>query len=200
MAVNILGGKLKGLSLRVPKGDVVRPTSVLLRRRIFDSHQDFSEEIFIDACAGTGAVGFEAWSRGAAKVILVEPNRSVFNCIKQNISTVSTRFKDELNERPIECVASTVEKWFDRFLTLYSGLSEQEQENTIFFFDPPYELIDLYEKILFDKFSGDWYRGEIWIESDTQKGKKPDFWINEKIKEIKLFKQGTSYLLRTYLC
>ncbi|MCK5883048.1 MAG: RsmD family RNA methyltransferase [Bacteriovoracaceae bacterium] len=200
MAVNILGGRLKGLSLRVPKGDVVRPTSVLLRRRMFDSHQDFTGEIFIDACAGTGAVGFEAWSRGAQKVILIEPNRSIFNYIKQNISAIGSRFKDDINERPIECNSSDIEKWFDRFLTMYSGLCEEEQENTIFFFDPPYELIELYEKILFEKFSGDWYKGEIWIESDTQKGKKPEFWIRDKIKEIKLFKQGTTYLLRTYLC
>ncbi len=200
MAVNILGGKLKGLSLRVAKGDVVRPTSVLLRRRIFDSHQDFSGEIFIDACAGTGAVGFEAWSRGAKEVYLIEPNRSVFGFIKQNISSIKSRFSDELEQRPLNAVPSTVEKWFDRFISLYDAFSEEDKENTIFFFDPPYEHLSLYEKILFDKFTGDWFKGEIWIESDTQKGKDPDYWIKEKIQEIKRFKQGTSYLLRTYLC
>jgi 16S rRNA (guanine966-N2)-methyltransferase len=59
MALKILQGEAKGLSLVAPSSGT-RPTSVLLRRKVFDAHQDMSDSIFIDCCAGTGAMGLEA--------------------------------------------------------------------------------------------------------------------------------------------
>ena len=74
MSVKILGGPLKGLDLKVCDSKTLRPTSVMLRRKIFDSHQNLEGFFFVDACAGTGAVGIEAFSRGAQKSYFFENN------------------------------------------------------------------------------------------------------------------------------
>ena len=70
MTIKIAGGFAKGLTLSYKKKitPVVRPTASMLKRKFFDSHQDFSDSIFVDCCAGTGQVGFEGLSRGARSV------------------------------------------------------------------------------------------------------------------------------------
>ena len=56
----------------------------MLRRRIYDSWQNLNDVIFVDLCAGSGAMGFEAWSRGAKKVYLNEMNRHVLKTLEEN--------------------------------------------------------------------------------------------------------------------
>lgn len=72
MAINILGGHAKGHALFVPPTSITRATTVMLRRKFFDAHQDLTNCLFIDLFAGSGAMGLEACSRGAERVILVE--------------------------------------------------------------------------------------------------------------------------------
>ena len=75
MSISILGGVAKGAKLATPSSHNTRPTSVLLKRRLFDSHQSFEGIEFYDICAGSGSMGIEAMSRGAEKVIFVESNQ-----------------------------------------------------------------------------------------------------------------------------
>ena len=84
MSLKILGGFARGQILAVPKGDLIRPTSVMLKRRIYDFYQDLSGVTFIDLCAGSGAMGFEAWSRGARRIYLNEVNRHVLMTLEEN--------------------------------------------------------------------------------------------------------------------
>ena len=58
MSIKILGGFARGQVLAVPKTDSIRPTSVMLRRRIYDFFQDLDGFYFLDICAGSGAMGF----------------------------------------------------------------------------------------------------------------------------------------------
>jgi 16S rRNA (guanine966-N2)-methyltransferase len=69
MSIKILGGIAKGTILFLPDEKLTRPTLVLLKRKIFDAIQNFDGKIFIDACAGSGAIGLEAWSRELKKCI-----------------------------------------------------------------------------------------------------------------------------------
>lgn len=200
MGISILGGVLKGVALAVPKGDVIRPTSVLLRRRIFDSQQDLSGSIFIDACAGSGAVGIEAWSRGADAVYLIEASKSVFRCLQENVHFIQSKCADELKLRPIQIKNSTIERWMGEFKSLYLSLDDESKSAVIFYLDPPYELLPIYQEILLKGLAGGWFMGEIWIESDRQKGKPSDFWSSFGVEEIKLFSQGTSYVLKGKIC
>lgn len=89
MSVRILTGRLKGRRLFVPPGKDIRPTSERAREALFDILAHGSPRLvgarFLDLFAGTGAVGLEAWSRGAAEVVLVEQERGARAVIERNL-------------------------------------------------------------------------------------------------------------------
>ena len=65
MSIKILAGELKGMGIAVPSSDQLRPTSIMLRKKIFDASQGLDIRWFVDLLAGSGSVGLEAVSRGA---------------------------------------------------------------------------------------------------------------------------------------
>lgn len=84
--MRIIAGTLKGRTLETPHWEGVRPTSDRLRETIFNvlaPHIDGAR--FLDAYAGTGAVGIEALSRGAAHVTFVEQDRRAQRLIETNL-------------------------------------------------------------------------------------------------------------------
>ena len=81
-----IGGALKGRRLDTPKWQGLRPTSDRLRETLFNVLGDRVEGVqFIDGFAGTGAVGIEALSRGAAHVTFVETDPRAVRLIKANL-------------------------------------------------------------------------------------------------------------------
>ena len=188
MSIRILGGLAKSRSLLVPKGKTIRPTSVLLKRRVFDSLQDFSPYNFWDLCAGTGSIGLEAWSRGAQNIFLNEPNKEVFKLLKRNISEVTKGLDEEVLSRPITTSNILIQKWFER-----AGAREA-RGNDIFFFDPPYEMHQLYKTVGLGLLESLDDSQQLWIESDKDKGLKLEYWLDQGFEPFKVFKQGGSYL------
>jgi 16S rRNA (guanine966-N2)-methyltransferase len=86
--LRITGGSLGGRHLRVPPG-TLRPTQDRVREALFSSLQALLPGAsFLDLFAGSGAVGIEAWSRGAARVCWVEADRRVFAVLKSNVGTL----------------------------------------------------------------------------------------------------------------
>lgn len=195
MSIKILGGLLRGLSLYVPKSGKTRPTSVMLRRRFFDSHQDWSGKTFWDICAGTGAMGLEAWSRGASKVLLVERARSVVNIAGKNLDLVRNKFQAEMDERPIYLQNNEAAKFVNSYQQEYLSWSEEDQENTWVFLDPPYDALPLYKWYLRTFIGeGNWFKGKVLVESDNQKGVKPEWWTKQGVNISKIHTQGVSYI------
>jgi len=192
MSLKILGGVAKGRSLFVPHGDTIRPTSVMMRRRLFDSRQNLEDSIFVDACAGSGAMGFEAWSRGANKVYLIEEDKRVYKILEKNLAVIESY--DEQRQRPIEVSNSNFERWISSFSEIYSALPADQKSQTIIYFDPPYHLHKLYKSIVMGLIHPDWFRGELWLESDEKKGLPTSFWYDMGLKPKKVFTQGTSYV------
>ncbi len=188
MSIKILGGLAQSRSLFVPKGQLIRPTSVLLKRRVFDSIQDFTGYEFYDLCAGSGAMGLEAWSRGADKCFLLEKNRSVFSILEKNVSMMKQYYSEDIAERPIITRSGAMEKWLAQPQDCFSC------ENAILFVDPPYERHNLYKedtlKILNDKS----VKAQVWIESDKDKGVPLEFWSQQGHEPDKVYKQGGSYI------
>ncbi|GBD43397.1 Ribosomal RNA small subunit methyltransferase D [bacterium HR40] len=92
MSVRILTGRLKGRRIYVPRGQDIRPTSERTREALFDILAHGTPRLvgcrFLDLFAGTGAVGIEAWSRGAAEVVLVELERTARAVIERNLRTL----------------------------------------------------------------------------------------------------------------
>lgn len=193
MSLRILGGMAKGHELITPRGDLIRPTSVMLKRRLFDSHQNWQGKTFIDLCAGSGAMGLEAWSRGAQKVVLIENSAKVFTSLKKNVAKIKESFEQEYLQRSIQINQASCSKWLKIFKEEYLSLTQEQQENTLLFLDPPYREINLYEAVVDDLV--DWFKGVLWIESDEQKGLPQKFWSQQKgLESTKSFTQGASYI------
>lgn len=82
-SVRILGGELRGRTLRVPPG--VRPSEGRLREALFSIWQArLPGARFLDLFAGSGAVGLEALGRGAVEVVLVEHDRRAVARLREN--------------------------------------------------------------------------------------------------------------------
>lgn len=87
--MRVTGGTLRGRLLKVPKGDAVRPTQDMVRQALFSSFATLVPGCrFLDLFAGSGAVGLEAWSRGASFVCWVESDPRVFRVLRENIDAL----------------------------------------------------------------------------------------------------------------
>ena len=84
--MRIVAGKLGGRRLHTPKTDAVRPTAGKVREALFAilAPQIIGAGV-VDLCAGTGAIGIEALSRGAAWVEFVERSPSVIAVLRHNL-------------------------------------------------------------------------------------------------------------------
>jgi 16S rRNA (guanine(966)-N(2))-methyltransferase RsmD len=83
--MRVIAGALKGRVLQTPAWEGLRPTSDRLRETVFNILAPRIEGVrFLDVCAGTGAVGIEALSRGAARVTFVEEDRRAVALIEAN--------------------------------------------------------------------------------------------------------------------
>jgi 16S rRNA (guanine966-N2)-methyltransferase len=196
VSIKILGGFARGQLLVVPKGDLIRPTSVMLKRRVFDFYQDLSEVIFVDLCAGSGAVAFEAWSRGAEFIYINEKNRHVLKSLHENRENLLLK-NHHKKTGTIECSAMAAEDFIKFFKTKYASLNESQQENTIIFLDPPYSEKKIYTEIVHFLRVDHWFKGQLWLESDALKGIPHTDWEKEEIQTSKIFEQGVSYILIT---
>ncbi|MES2122000.1 MAG: 16S rRNA (guanine(966)-N(2))-methyltransferase RsmD [Chlamydiota bacterium] len=126
MSLRIIGGTFRNRPIHSPKGDQTRPTLAVLRKAVFDILQDAILDVdFLDVFAGSGAMGLEALSRGAARASFVENNRLALRCIESNIEQLGV--KDQTR------VYSS-----DAFHTL-KRLAKTGPRFDIVYIDPPYE-------------------------------------------------------------
>jgi 16S rRNA (guanine966-N2)-methyltransferase len=95
--MRIIAGKHRGRRLLAPPGETVRPTSDRAREALFNilSHGQLAAEgvpfagaAVLDAFAGTGALGLEALSRGAAEAAFIEQDREALATLRQNIAAL----------------------------------------------------------------------------------------------------------------
>jgi 16S rRNA (guanine966-N2)-methyltransferase len=88
----IIGGSAGGRRIAVPRGAATRPTSDRVREALFSAIESWCGSLsglrFLDLYAGSGAVGLEAWSRGAGVVSLVEQDRRTAALIESNASSL----------------------------------------------------------------------------------------------------------------
>ncbi|PKL14751.1 MAG: 16S rRNA (guanine(966)-N(2))-methyltransferase RsmD [Spirochaetae bacterium HGW-Spirochaetae-8] len=118
--MRITGGIYRGRIIKCPPGEI-RPAMDRMRESLFSILGDLSGCAFLDLFSGSGLVGIEAASRGAAPVHLVEMDKGKRTTIEQNISIVQTEIK--LFLMPVQ-----------RFFAL------AKQEYGIVYADPPFPL------------------------------------------------------------
>ncbi|OAN51101.1 16S rRNA (guanine(966)-N(2))-methyltransferase RsmD [Paramagnetospirillum marisnigri] len=91
--MRIVAGRHKGRRLEAPDGRVARPTADRVRQALFDilAHSDLvdmEDAVVVDAFAGTGALGLEALSRGAAQASFIELNAASLGALHANIKAL----------------------------------------------------------------------------------------------------------------
>jgi len=126
----IISGSAGGRRLRTPPGSSTRPTSDRVREALFSrlEHRGLLEDTrVLDLYAGSGALGLEAASRGAAEVVLVESQRGAAAAIHANIAAVA--------HPAVRLVVDTVER------TLGSGPPGGTPFDLVLL-DPPYDLTE----------------------------------------------------------
>lgn len=133
--MRIISGTYRGFRLRSLKGARLRPTSDQMRETLFDVlGPSIGGSRFLDSYAGSGAVGLEALSRGAADVVLVENHRAAQELIRRNLDALGAADR-------VRLIGSQLETALDRL----------EQEGMTFnyvFLDPPYADIAAYHRVL----------------------------------------------------
>lgn len=83
--MRVIAGKFKGRSIAMPKG--IRPTSDKVREALFEILKDrINGASFLDLYCGSGAIGIEAFSRGAENITFVDSNLKCINTLKKNLA------------------------------------------------------------------------------------------------------------------
>jgi 16S rRNA (guanine966-N2)-methyltransferase len=129
--MRVIAGTLKGRRLDTPDWPGLRPTSDRLRETLFNVlAPGIQGARFLDACAGTGAVGIEALSRGAAHVTFVEQDRRAQRLIEENLARCGVQ---------------------DRYAIIRARFADAAQRLTdpfhILFLDPPYGAAELIQAL-----------------------------------------------------
>jgi len=86
--LRVIAGSVRGRRLIAPPGDDIRPTKGIVREAMFsalDARGAIVDAAVLDLYAGTGALGFEALSRGATRAVLVERDRRALYAIETNL-------------------------------------------------------------------------------------------------------------------
>jgi 16S rRNA (guanine966-N2)-methyltransferase len=99
--MRIVAGSHRGRRLEAPADDHIRPTSDRIRESLFNilHHRlgGFVGKHVLDGFAGTGALGFEALSRGAASVLFVDQNRDALALCRRNAASLGLTDRSEFN-------------------------------------------------------------------------------------------------------
>ena len=119
--MRIIAGKARGKTIKAPKGTKTRPTTDRVREAIFSTLNPFLEDaVVLDAFAGSGALGIEALSRGAAQAVFCEKDRQALAVIRENLAATG----------------------FDRYAGVCPGSTEQILQRLsgfdVVLLDPPY--------------------------------------------------------------
>ncbi|HKX30447.1 MAG TPA: 16S rRNA (guanine(966)-N(2))-methyltransferase RsmD [Blastocatellia bacterium] len=177
--MRVIAGIYKGRRLKTLEGLHVRPTSDRLRETIFNILAPRIEGArFVDLCAGSGAIGIEALSRGAASVVFIEASRKAASIIGENL-----RYCE------IEEDARVVNR--DALVAL-RHLAAQGMKFDIFYFDPPYDS-DIYSPVIRQIAEQNLLAddGVVIVEHRRQSLLAPNY---DRLRPYREVKQGESHL------
>src|SRR5690242_11962812 len=119
--MRVIGGEFRSRRLKSIPGMATRPTPDRLRETLFNIlGTQIEGAAFLDAYAGTGAVGIEALSRGAARAVFIESSKSAAKVLRENLANLG------VEGRALVVAAPTLK-------------SIAAQRSDIVFLDPPYE-------------------------------------------------------------
>ncbi len=171
--MRLISGEFKGRLINVPKSKLIRPTTDRVRETLFNlinNRIDFDGISVLDIYAGSGSLGLECLSRGAASINFVEKNFVIYKNLEENIKSLGA--EEQCSIFKMEAVK-------------LSALSNHDEYDLILA-DPPFFKYDIYiviDNLLKNKFLSD--EGRIIIERSVQtKEKDTDNFNTEPFKII----------------
>ncbi len=137
----IIGGDFKGKKIEIPDIFTTRSSKSILKESFFNTIQfEIIDKNFVEVFAGSGSVGLEALSRGAAECYFMEYNKIAFRSLETNIRQTD----------PSRCNAFYGDS-FEKFSTVYE-MAKRTGRKTYFYFDPPFStrdgMDDIYDKTI----------------------------------------------------
>jgi len=135
----IIAGDFKGKKIEIPDISTTRSSKGILKESFFNTIQfEIIDKNFVEVFAGSGSVGLEALSRGAAACYFMEYNNTAFKCLELNIT----------NTDPSKCSTFYGDS-FMNFENVYN-MAKRTGRKTYFYFDPPFStrdgMDDVYDK------------------------------------------------------
>jgi 16S rRNA (guanine966-N2)-methyltransferase len=124
--MRVISGYLKNRQFAAPSGHRTHPMSERARGAIFNILGDITGLTFFDAFAGSGALGFEAISRGAKQVTAIDSDKIAYRTLTENIEVLG------LDER-VQAIHANTTSWIKR---------NRGQQFDIVFIDPPYDTVN----------------------------------------------------------
>lgn len=151
--MRVITGKAKGYKLQSPENMDIRPTTDRIKETLFNIlAPDLMDCKFLDLFSGTGAIGIEALSRGAEKVVFADNSIDSRKIIDYNL--LHTKLFDK------------AEVYNENVLDVIQKLGREEEKFDIIFIDPPYSKGYIEETLDAIKFSNI-LKGYIVIEHET---------------------------------
>jgi 16S rRNA (guanine(966)-N(2))-methyltransferase RsmD len=135
--MRVIAGQFRSRPLQSLSGLDLRPTSDRLRETLFDvlsATRDLADTVWLDLYAGTGAVGIEAFSRGARQVYFVESTKKHARLLRDNLQSLGISAGYEVQEREV--------------MKALSLLDSTGVVCDFCFLDPPYRMRGAYEQTL----------------------------------------------------
>lgn len=131
----IIAGQGKGRRLKAPKGLDTRPTGARVRQSLLDILAPrLPGSRFLDLCAGSGGVGLEALSRGAAGVVFVDQSAAAIQTVRANLETLGQ-------------TGGEAQVFRQDAQTALRGFARGGRRFDLIYLDPPYDSA-LYEPLL----------------------------------------------------
>ena len=159
----IIAGTVGGRTLRTPPGSGTRPTSDRVREALFsalDARDAVAGSRVLDLYAGSGALGLEAASRGAASVVLVESDRRAAEVISGNVRELG------LGQR-VRVTRSSVE------VALARAAGESERADLVFI-DPPYDVDEASLGVVLGRLAAGWLaEGGLVVVERSKRSPEP---------------------------
>lgn len=184
--MRVVAGKAKGIPLKAPAGDEVRPTVDRLKETLFNMIQyEVADMVVADVFAGSGGLGIEALSRGATEAYFCEKNKAAFNILKENIK------KTGLSEN--------ANLFFGDYKLGLSAAKAKLIQFDLVFLDPPYHLENLYSEAIAFLAENDLLAEDALIIAETKKGFDFSFlekYDTIKIEKLKIFKTNQYCFIR----
>lgn len=150
--IRIIGGDWRGRKLPVLELNGLRPTSDRVRETLFNWLQfEIAGKRCLDVFAGSGALGFEAKSRGAAEVLMLEKSEAVASQLRQNSQLLKAEAIKVQATDSLQYLAHKAEKTFD-----------------LVFIDPPFNQ-HLVQPTLDALFENAWINHQAWLYIEQEK-------------------------------